>query len=56
LPSSFDNIVTTLLFKKENLKFDEMVAALLMNEIRRGNNGFSYDGHVAVVTKDHSWG
>jgi len=33
LPSSVDNIVTTLLFEKEILKFDEVLAALLMNEI-----------------------
>ena len=39
LPSSFDNIVTTFLFGKETLRFDEVVAALLMNETRRGNNG-----------------
>ncbi|VFQ95314.1 unnamed protein product [Cuscuta campestris] len=43
LPSSFDNIVTTLLFGKETLKFDEVVAALLMNETRRGGNGVSND-------------
>ena len=30
LPSSFDNIVTTLLFGKKTLKFDEVVATLLM--------------------------
>ena len=33
LPSFVDNIVTTLLFEKETLKFDEVVAALLMNEM-----------------------
>jgi len=31
LPSSFDNIVTTLLFRREILKFDEVVSALLTN-------------------------
>ncbi|VFQ70645.1 unnamed protein product [Cuscuta campestris] len=49
LPSSFDNIVTTLLFGKETLKFDEVVAALLMNETRRGCNGVSNDGQGLVA-------
>ncbi|VFQ60637.1 unnamed protein product [Cuscuta campestris] len=49
LPSSFDNIVTTLLFGKETLKFDEVVAALLMNETRRGGNGVSNDGQALVA-------
>jgi len=40
LPLSFDNIVTTLLSWKETLWLDEVVAALLMNEARWGNNGF----------------
>jgi len=40
LPSSYYNIVTTLLFEKETLKFDEVVATLLMNEMWRANNGF----------------
>ena len=56
LPSSFDNIVTTLLFGKETLKFDEVVVVLLINKTRRGNNGFSNDGQVAVVTKEYSRG
>jgi hypothetical protein len=51
LPSSFDNIVTTLLFGKETLKFDEVVAALLINETRRGSNGFPNEGQ-ALVTKE----
>jgi len=55
LPSSFDNIVTTLIFKKETLKFDEVVVALLMNETWRVSS-FSNDGQVAVVTKEYSWG
>ena len=55
LPSSFDSIVTTFLFGKETLRFDEAVAALLMNDTRRGNNGFSNDGQVAMVTKESSW-
>ncbi|VFQ72130.1 unnamed protein product [Cuscuta campestris] len=49
LPSSFDNIVTTLLFGKETLKFDEVVAALLMNETRRGGNEVSNDGQALVA-------
>ncbi|VFQ82784.1 unnamed protein product [Cuscuta campestris] len=49
LPSSFDNIVTTLLFGKETLKFDGVVAALLMNETRRGGNGVSNDGQALVA-------
>ncbi|VFR03569.1 unnamed protein product [Cuscuta campestris] len=49
LSSSFDNIVTTLLFGKETLKFDEVVAALLMNETRRGGNGVSNDGQALVA-------
>jgi hypothetical protein len=49
LPSSFDNIVTTLLFGKETLKFDEVVAALLMNETRRSSNGFPNEGQVLVA-------
>jgi len=54
LPSCFDNIVTTLLFGKERLEFDEVVAALLMNETRWGNNKFSNEGQVAMVTKEYS--
>ena len=34
LPSSFDNIMTTLLFGKQTLRFDEVIATLLMNETR----------------------
>jgi len=34
LPSSFANIVTTLLFGKETLRLDKAVATLLMNETR----------------------
>ncbi|VFR00763.1 unnamed protein product [Cuscuta campestris] len=49
LPSSFDNIVTTLLFEKETLKFDEILAALLMNETRRGGNEVSNDGQALVA-------
>ncbi|VFQ77776.1 unnamed protein product [Cuscuta campestris] len=49
LPSSFDNIVTTLLFGKETLKFDEIVAALLMNKTRQGGNGVSNDGQALVA-------
>jgi len=56
LPSSFNNIVTTLLFGKETLKFDEVVTALLINETRRGSNRFSDGGQVAVVTKESSRG
>ena len=54
LPSSFDNIVTTLLIGKVTLKFDEVIAAWLMNKTRRGNNVFSNDGQVAMVTKEIS--
>jgi len=54
LPSSFDNIMPTLLFGKETLGLDEVVAALWMNETRRGNNGFSNDDQVAIITKDSS--
>ncbi|VFQ78488.1 unnamed protein product [Cuscuta campestris] len=49
LPSSFDNIVTTFLFGKETLKFDEVAAALLMNETRRGGNRVSNDGQALVA-------
>jgi len=48
--------VITLLFGKETLKLDEVVAALLMYETRQGNNGFSSDGQVAMVTNEHSRG
>jgi len=34
LPSSSDNIVTTILFKKETLKFNEVIVTLCMNETR----------------------
>ena len=46
--------MTTLLFGKETLRLDEVVAALLMNETRRGNNELSNDGQVVVVTKESS--
>jgi len=52
LPSSFDNIVTV--FGKEVLGPDEMAVALLMNETRWGNNKFSNDGQVAMVTIEFS--
>jgi len=54
LPLSFDNIATTLLFGKETLRLDEVVASLLMNETRQGNNRFSNDGQVDMVTKESS--
>ena len=54
LPSSFDNIVTTLFFGKHTLRLDEVVATLLMNGTPRGNNGFSGDDQVAMVTKESS--
>jgi len=44
LASSFDNITTTLLFGKWTFGLDEVVAALLTNETRRGKNRFSNDG------------
>lgn len=50
--SSFDDIITTFLFGKETLKFDEVVATLLMNETQWANNEFSNDGLVAIVTKE----
>ena len=52
LPLSFANIVT--MFGKETLRLDEVVAALLMNETRLGDNEFSNDGQVAMVTKGSS--
>ncbi|VFQ71666.1 unnamed protein product [Cuscuta campestris] len=45
LPSSFDNIVTTLLFEKETLKFDEVVAVLLMNESKDDSSVESHVGN-----------
>jgi len=36
--------VATLLFAKETLGLDEVITALLMNEARWGNIGFSNDG------------
>ena len=39
LPSSFDNIVTTILFGKETFRLGEVVVTSFMNETRRGNNG-----------------
>ena len=56
LPSSFDNIVTTLLFGKKSLRLDEVVTALLINETRRGSNGFSPDGQEAMVTEESNRG
>ena len=44
------------MFGKETLKFDEVATTLLMNETRHGNNGFSNDGQVALVTKEYSRG
>ena len=46
--------MTTPLFGKETLRLDEVVANLLVNETRRGKNGFSNDGEVAMVTKEPS--
>ena len=54
LPSSFDNVVTVFLFGKETLIFDEVVAALLIDETRWGNNRLSNDGQVVMVTKEPS--
>jgi len=50
LPSSFNNAVTTPLFGKEALRLDEVVVTLLVNETWRGNNEFSNDGELAMVT------
>jgi len=44
LSSSFDNIVTTLLFGKGALRLYQVVTVLLMNGTWRGNNGFLNDG------------
>ena len=54
LPSSFHGIMTTLMFGKETLKFDEVASVLLMNETQQGNNGLSNDGQVAIITKESS--
>jgi len=40
LPSSFGKIMTTLLFGKDSLRLDAVVAALLRNETRQGTNRF----------------
>ena len=53
-PSSFDNIVTTLLLGKETLRLDEVIATFFMNETRWGNNRLSNDGQVVMVTKEYS--
>jgi len=55
LSSSFNNIVIALLFRKETLRLYEVVAALLLNETQWGNNEFSNDGQVAMVTRKSSW-
>jgi len=49
LSSSFDNIVTTFLFEKETLKFDEVVVALLMDETRRISNRLPNKGQAWVA-------
>ena len=54
LALSFDIIVITLLFRKETLRLDEVVAALLMNETQRGNNRLSNNGQELIVTKESS--
>jgi len=40
LPLSFDNIMITLLFREETLRFNGVVDSLVMNEIWQGKNGF----------------
>jgi len=46
------------LYGNKTLRLDEVIAALLMNETRRSNNGLLNDGQVAMVTKKSSrrWG
>ncbi|GMH29834.1 hypothetical protein Nepgr_031677 [Nepenthes gracilis] len=48
LPASYNHIVTTLLFGKDTLKLDEVIASLLMNESRR-SQGTSTSSHSEVL-------
>ena len=57
LPGSYEHLVTTLTYGKEDVKVDEIVTTLLGHEQRRKNN-LSEDssGGVFVVGCDHSAG
>ncbi|GMH14054.1 hypothetical protein Nepgr_015895 [Nepenthes gracilis] len=48
LPATYDHIVTTLLFGKDTLKLDEVIASLLMNESRR-SQGTPSSSHSEVL-------
>ena len=49
--SYFDNIITTILFGKETFKLDEVVAPCWRMRLGWGNNEFSNNGQVGVVTR-----
>lgn len=51
LPTSYDHIVTTLLFGKDTLKIDEVIASLLMNESRK-SNGDHASGESRLLAAD----
>jgi len=55
LPGSYEHLVTTLTYGKEDVKVDEIVTALLGHEQRRKNN-LSEDssGGAFVVRGDHN--
>ena len=55
LPESYEHLVTTLTYGKEDIKVDEIVTALLGHEQRR-NNILSEDpfGGAFVVRGDHN--
>ena len=55
LPGSYEHLVTTLTYGKEDVKVDEIVTALLGHEQRRKNN-LSDDpsGGAFVVMGDHN--
>lgn len=51
LPTSFDHIITTLLFWKETLKFDEVITLWLLNEYRRKScNDAMFGKYSALVS------
>jgi hypothetical protein len=51
LPGSYDHLVTTLTYGKENVKVDDVVAALLSHEQRRKSNSLEESPGSAFVAR-----
>ena len=53
LPLSHDHIVTILLFGKDTLRHDEVIAPLLLDESRRKSSNDSLSGEGSTLVTTH---